>query len=138
MTKFIHGFKEFAMKGSVIDMAVGVIIAAAFKAIVDSLVADIISPIIGAFTGENFAEKTFTIGGVQFGYGSFIMAIVNFLIIAFILYIIISSFTKAREAADKLRGTEAEAPTTKTCPFCKSEIDIEATRCPHCTSQLEA
>ena len=138
MKKFIQGFKEFAIQGNVIDMAVGVIIGAAFKAIVDSLVADIISPIIGAFTGQDFSEKTFTIGGVQFGYGSFIMAVVNFIIIALILYIILSSFIKARETAEKLLNKEKEeVQTTKTCPFCKSEISIEATRCPHCTSQLE-
>lgn len=140
MKGFLKGFKEFAMRGNVMDMAVGVIIGAAFKTIVDSLVADIISPFIGAITGQNFADKTVTIAGVSVGYGSFIMAVINFLIIALVLYCVISFFNRARERADSLlkRGNvEEEAPTTKTCPYCKSEIPADATRCPHCTSQLE-
>ena len=135
MKKFFQGFKEFAMRGNVMDMAVGVIIGAAFKAIIDSLVGDIISPLIGAFTGTDLSEKTVEVGGVALGYGAFITAIINFLIVALVLYIIISSFNKAREL--KAKSEEAPAkPTTKTCPFCQSEIPLAATRCPHCTSEL--
>ncbi|MCR4600898.1 MAG: large conductance mechanosensitive channel protein MscL [Clostridia bacterium] len=139
MKEFFKGFKEFAMRGNVIDMAVGVIIAGAFSAIVNSLVEDIISPFIGAITGQNFADKTFEVAGVTVGYGSFLMAVVNFIIIAFVLFCIIKAITKAKARAEALviKENKSEDPTKKICPFCKTEIHIEATRCPHCTSELK-
>ena len=135
MKKFVSEFKEFAMRGSVIDLAVGVIIGGAFQAIVNSFVGDIVSPIIGIFTGENFADKAAQIGGATLTYGAFITAILNFLITALVLFMVI----KAANRVKSLRKKEEvkKEPTTKKCPYCMSEIAIEATRCPHCTSELE-
>ena len=133
MKSFISEFKEFALKGNVMDMAVGVIIGAAFTAIVTSLVDDIISPLIGLFVKVDFNELTANVMGVDIKYGAFIMAIINFLIVAWVLFLVIKSLNKANDLKKK---DEEEAPTTKVCPFCKSEIAIDATRCPNCTSEL--
>lgn len=153
--KFLKEFKEFALKGNVLDLAVGVIIGAAFKSIVDSLTNDIISPILGLFGGVDFSKFEWVLKETvdaetgekvinSIKYGSFITAIINFIIMAFIIFLIvkgINSLHDAEERLKKLRGKAAEevpaAPTTKICPFCKSEIAIEATRCPHCTSELK-
>ncbi len=137
MKKFLQEFREFAMRGNVLDMAVGVVIGAAFKAIVDSLVNDIISPLIGLCFNNDFSALSVQIGGVNLAYGSFITAVLNFLIIAFTLFLVIKAANKATELRQKLSGPKATAaPTTKICPYCKSEIPVDATRCPHCTSQL--
>ena len=135
MRNFIKEFKEFAMQGNVMDMAIGIVVGAAFTAIVTSLVNDIISPVVGLFVRVDFTDLVATVGGVDIKYGAFIMAVINFLIVAFVLFLIVKAMNKARTLGAK--PEEEEAPTTKTCPFCKSEISIEATRCPHCTSQLE-
>ena len=134
MKSFLKEFKEFAMKGSVMDMAVGIIIGGALTAIVTSLVEDILNPIIGLFVGNNFADLTAEFAGVSLAYGKFIMAVINFIIVAFVIFCIIKAMNKARTIAKP--EEEEEEPTTKVCPFCKSEIDIEATRCPNCTSEL--
>ena len=125
---FFQEFKEFISRGNVMDMAVGIIIGGAFTAIVNSLVDDIISPLLGLFGN-----------GVTLTYGKFITAVINFLLIALVLFCIIKAMNKASESAKKLTGHEDKpaAPTTKICPYCKSEIPIDATRCPHCTSQLD-
>ncbi|MBO7701132.1 MAG: large conductance mechanosensitive channel protein MscL [Eubacteriaceae bacterium] len=136
MKKFIQEFKEFAVKGNVMDMAVGIIIGGAFTAIVTSLVNDIISPLIGVLVKMDFNELTATILGVEIKYGAFIMAVVNFLIVALVLFSIIKAMNKASELVKKKEEEAPEAPTTKVCPYCKSEIAIDATRCPHCTSEL--
>lgn len=136
MKKFFKEFKEFAVKGNVVSMAVGIIVGSAFTAIVSSLVNDIISPLIGLLVKINFADLAATVGGVEIKYGSFIMAIVNFLIVALTLFSVIKAVNKAQDMLTKKKEETPEAPKTKVCPFCKSEIDIEATRCPHCTSQL--
>ena len=140
-------FKEFATKGNIFDMAIGVIIGGAFQKIVTSLVNDIIMPCIAIFTGKvSFDDLTLTIGNSSIKYGSFITTIIDFLIIAFSIFIAIRTFTKlnekAKENVQKLTGKDSnieENPesTTKLCPFCYSEIDIKATRCAHCTSMLE-
>lgn len=137
--KFFKEFKEFISKGNVLDMAVGVIIGGAFTTIVNSLVNDVFMPLLGLLTGGmNFASLSVRLGegeGDVLGYGAFLAAVLNFLLIALVLFLVIKavnklrSFRKAEEAA--------AAPATKVCPFCKSEIDPAATRCPHCTSQLE-
>lgn len=137
MKSFIKEFKEFAMRGNVIDMAVGIIIGGAFTAIVTSLVNDIFSPFIGLFFRADFSTLSGTILGVPIGYGKFITAVINFLLVALVLFCIIKATNKAAAIAQKHIETEEETPTTKACPYCKSEIAIEATRCPHCTSQLE-
>ena len=135
MKSFMKEFKEFAMRGNVMDLAVAVIIGGAFGAIVNSLVADIISPIIGMLVGDNFANLSVKVAGATLTYGNFIMAIVNFLIIALVIFSMIKAMNKAQSLSKK--EEPEEEPTTKVCPFCKSEIAIEATRCPHCTSVLE-
>ena len=135
MKNFINEFKEFALKGNAFEMAVGIIIGAAFTAIVTSLVDDIISPLIGLFVKVDFNDLVATVFNVDIKYGAFIMAVVNFLIIALVLFCMIKAMNKAMNARKK--EEEEEAPTTKVCPFCKSEISIEATRCPHCTSELD-
>ncbi len=137
MKKIIAEFKEFINRGSVVDMAIGIMIGAAFKSIVDSLVNDIISPLIGLLVKKNFAALTCTFLGVELKYGAFLMAILNFFIIAMVLFFIVKMMNNIQKIGKKKATEEAPAaPTTKTCPYCCNEIAIEATRCPHCTSEL--
>ncbi len=133
---FIAEFKEFALRGSVMDLAVGVIIGAAFQAIVNSLVEDILSPILGLVLQANFSNLSVTLfdGNLVLRYGSFIMAIINFLLMAFVIFLIIKGINAIRNRGKK---EEAADPTEKTCPYCQSQISIKATRCPHCTSELK-
>lgn len=133
MKKFFDEFKQFIMRGNVLNLAVGVIIGAAFQAIVTSLTNDIISPILGIFGGMNFDELSVTINGAVIAYGKFITAVINFLIMAFIIFLIVKLVGKIMSLG---RKPKEEAPTTKKCPYCFSEIDIKATRCPHCTSDI--
>lgn len=136
MKKFIHEFKEFISRGNVMDMAVGIIIGGAFTSIVSSFVEDIINPILGLFGGVNFDKLSWNIlGEVTLNYGKFLTAVINFLIMALVLFIIIKAMNNA--AAKFVSKKEEETVTTKVCPYCKSEIAIDATRCPHCTSVLE-
>ena len=134
MKGFMKEFKEFISRGNVMDMAVGIIIGGAFTAIVTALVDNIIMPLISGICGgmafEDWAVKS---GGSTIGIGAFIAAIVNFLLIALVLFSIIKAMNKFKKEQEE----PEEAPTTKECPFCKSEIPLEATRCPHCTSQLD-
>ena len=143
-------FKEFISKGSVMDLAIGVIIGGAFSKIVSSLVDDIIMPPVGLLLGGADISNYFVTldggkyatlaeaqeaGAATLNYGVFLNRIIDFLIIAFVLFLIIKSINKARALTKK---PEAEAaPTTKVCPYCKSTIDINATRCPNCTSELK-
>ena len=135
MKKFMNEFKEFISRGNVMDMAVGIIIGGAFTSIVSSLVDDIINPILGLFVGMNF-DQLKLLGEVTLNYGKFISTVINFLIMALIVFIMMKVMNGF---AEKLKHTEEEVEekTTKECPFCKSEIAITATRCPHCTSKLE-
>lgn len=146
---FVSEFKKFIMRGNVIDLAVGVIIGGAFQAIVNSLVNDIIMPVISLITGgldfKNWfivlgdgeyetAAEAVEAGAATLNYGAFISAIINFLIMAFVIFTIIRAINKVN---DKFKKEEpVSAPTTKECPFCKSEISINATKCPHCTSDI--
>ncbi len=147
-------FKKFATKGNIMDLAVGVVIGGAFQSIINSLVNDIIMPAISIITGKvDFSEMVFTVGEASIKYGNFITAIVNFLIIAFSIFLAITymnKFTKKMEAISlgqvekinkKLGRTKKEEPipepTVKVCPFCYSEIPYKATKCAHCTSDLE-
>ena len=136
MKKFFEEFKAFISRGNVMDMAVGIIIGGAFTAVVSSLVEDIISPVLGLFGGLNFDQMSVNlIGDVTLNYGKFITASINFLIMALVIFTIVKVMNSV---AAKMKPKEEEkAPTTKKCPFCKSEISIEAVRCPHCTSVLE-
>ena len=133
MKEFIKEFKEFISRGNVMDMAVGIIIGGAFTNIVSSLVKDIINPILGLFGGMNFDQYHIKLLG---HYGNFLTAVFNFLIMALVIFMIIKAMNTASEKLIKKEEAE-EKVTTKVCPFCKSEVDIEATRCPHCTSMLD-
>ena len=134
MKSFINEFKEFIARGNVMDMAIGIIIGGAFSAIVTALVEDVIMPIVAIPLG-GVPFKELTLGPIMIG--SLISAIINFLIIAFVLFSIIKAMNKAKNVVSQEEPAAEEEPTTKECPFCKSEISIEATRCPHCTSQLQ-
>jgi large conductance mechanosensitive channel len=144
-------FKEFALRGNVVDMAVGIIIGAAFGTIVKSLVDDVIMPPIGLLLGDvDFADLFILLkegspaspyatladaqgaGAVTINYGTFFNALISFLIVAFVLFLLIRSMNRLREEEE---APPAE-PTTQECPFCRSTISIEAVRCPYCTSQL--
>ena len=138
MKSFMKEFKEFALKGSVLDLAIGMIIGAAFTAIINSLVTDIISPLLGLIVKVDFNDLVATVGGVDIKYGAFIMAIINFLLVAWALFFLLKGANKLKDQAALGKEEEEEAPTTKICPFCKSEIPVDATRCPHCTSELPA
>lgn len=136
MKKMLSEFKDFIAKGNVLDLAVGVIIGGAFSAIVNALIDHLINPLIACIGGTDVGFAFELIAGnaaTKVDIGAFISAILNFIIIAFIVFLIVKAANKAREVAAKKEETEEE--TTKTCPFCKSEIDIEATKCPHCTSE---
>ena len=135
MKNFMKEFKEFISRGNVMDMAVGIIIGGAFTSIVNSLVEDIINPLLGCMVSMDFSSwKIPLVGDAALGIGNFINAIISFLIMAFVLFSIIKAMNKAASIAKK--PEEEPAPTTKICPYCKSEIPIDATRCPHCTSEL--
>ncbi len=144
-------FKKFIMRGNVIDLAVGVIVGGAFQAIVKSLVDDVIMPIISLATkGIDFANLFIALDGGEYttleaaqeagaavlSYGNFISAILNFLIMAFVVFLLVKGINTISEKTKKAEEEAPAAPTTKECPYCKSEIAIEATRCPNCTSQL--
>lgn len=135
MKKFMNEFKKFICRGNVMDMAVGIIIGGAFTAIVNSLVNDIINPLLGLFGGMNFDQLEWNItGDVVLAYGKFITAIINFLIMALVIFCLIRTINRISEKYGKKE--EPKAPTKK-CPYCKTDIAIDATRCPHCTSQLD-
>ncbi|MBQ7065218.1 MAG: large conductance mechanosensitive channel protein MscL [Lachnospiraceae bacterium] len=136
MKKFMKEFKEFISRGNVMDMAVGIIIGGAFTSIVSSLVEDIINPILGLFGGMNFDKLQLNLlGEVTLNYGKFLTAVMNFLIMALVVFLIVKTVNKA--ASKFAPKKEEEKKTTKICPYCKSEISIEAVRCAHCTSMLE-
>lgn len=153
MKKFFSEFKDFIMRGNVVDLAVAVIVGGAFQSIVNSFINDLVMPFIGLITGGiNFADQFVVLkvpegvvvdglsaadataaGATVWAYGAFITAVINFIIMAFVIFLMVKAINKAQSIGKK---KEEEAPTTKKCPFCCSEIDIKATRCPHCTSEL--
>lgn len=134
-------FKKFIMRGNVMDMAVGVIVGGAFTSIVTSLNKDILTPIIAIFGGIDFSHLSIVLGSGEeapvLAYGNFITAVLNFLITAFVIFLLIKGMNKLNDRLSKKEEAPAPAPTTKTCPFCKTTIAIDATRCPNCTSELE-
>lgn len=131
MKKFLKEFKEFALQGNVLDLAVGIIIGAAFKDIVTSLTDNFINPILQAIT----AGATYTMQDIGGFASNFLTAVINFIIMAFILFLLVKGINKLSSLGKK--KAEEAAPTTKACPYCCTEIAIEATRCPHCTSVIE-
>lgn len=138
MKKFLNEFKEFIMRGNVLDLAVAVMVGAAFQSIVTSLTDNIISPVIGLFTRINFDQLSVQIPytDVIIKYGAFITSVINFLIMALIIFLIVKAINKIMTFGRK-KEEQTQEETTKECPYCKSEISIDATRCPHCTSKLE-
>ena len=151
MKKFFSEFKDFIAKGNVIDLAVGVIIGSAFSGIVKSLVENIITPVITLLTGRvSFTDLFVALDGNEYAtldaavkagastiiYGLFIQGVIDFLLTAFVIFLLVKGINKIRGIGKKEEAV-VEASTTKVCPFCKSEIAIEATRCPHCTSEVE-
>ena len=148
MGKLIQEFKKFAIQGNMLDMAVGMIIGAGFKDLVNSVVNNLIMPVISLFTGKvDFSNMFIALDGGEyatlaaaqevnaatFNYGMFITEMINFLILAFVIFVMVKWVNKLRTTLEK---KEPAAPTQKDCPYCMSKISIKATRCPHCTSQL--
>ena len=156
MKKFIEEFKAFALKGNMVDMAIGVIIGGAFTALVGAFTANIVNPLMALIPGVNSLDNALKIvlkeavlgedgavvtEEVAIKFGAFISAIITFLILALIVFMVVKAINKLRKLEEERKAAaapapEPEAPTTKICPFCKSEIAIDATRCPHCTSEL--
>ena len=146
----MNEFKKFALKGNMIDLAVGMIIGTAFNGIVKSLVDDIFMPILSLFTGKlDFANWFIALDGNEYAslkaaqeaqaatlnYGMFITAVINFLLMAFVIFCFVKFMNNLAERGKKEEVTE-EAPATKVCPYCKSEIPVDATKCAHCTSDV--
>ena len=149
---FAAEFKKFIMRGNVMDLAVGVIIGAEFQSIINSLVNDIVMPIITLITGGiDFTNWFISLDGSKYAtladaqaagaatlnYGVFLTAVINFLLMAFVIFCFIKFMNGLAEKAKKEEAAEEEAPTTKVCPYCKSEIPVDATKCAHCTSDVE-
>jgi len=128
-------FKEFVMRGNVLDLAVAVIIGGAFGKIISSLVNDIIMPLIGIIIGGiDFSALILTVGSAKVTYGNFLNAVIDFLVIAFVIFLIVKSANSMKKPAP---APAPAAPATKECPHCFSTISIKATRCPNCTSELK-
>lgn len=151
MKHIISEFKEFIMRGNVLDLAVGVIIGGAFQGIISSLVNDVIMPVITLCTGGiDFTNWFIALDGKHYtslqeataanastlNYGTFLTQVINFLIMAFIIFLMVKTMNSLARKAKK-PVEEETTPTTKVCPYCKSEIAIDALRCPHCTSTLQ-
>ena len=147
-------FKEFIARGNIMELAIGVVIGGAFQKIVTSLVEDVMMPFVSMFTGKvDFSDMVIQIGSATIKYGNFITAIVNFLIIAFSIFLVVkylNKLNKLKEIGEDLASKidpegklkinsddEEEEPETKICPYCLTEIKYKATRCPNCTSELE-
>ena len=138
MKNFMAEFKKFILRGNVVDMAVGVIVGAAFQGIVSSLVNDVISPLLGLFANTDLTYLVWNVNGVEVRYGAFLTAVINFLVMAFVIFMLVKFLNKLAELGNKKEEPAAPpAPTTKKCPYCKSEIPIDAVKCAHCTSDVE-
>jgi large conductance mechanosensitive channel len=136
MKKIFREFKDFALRGNVLDLAVGVIIGAAFQNLVKSLTTNIISPILGCFSEVDFSSFSLKIGNLNLTYGAFITDIINFIIMAFVVFLIVKFMNKLAHLGKKEDSPTPVKPSTKICPHCFSEININANRCPFCTSEL--
>ena len=132
--KFFEEFKAFAMRGNVLDMAVGVVVGGAFTAIVTALVDDVINPLIGLFFKADFSDVVISLGGSSIKIGEFVNSVINFLIMALVLFCLLKAVNKLLSIGKKPEAPAA--PTTKRCPFCCSEIPIAAVKCAHCASDL--
>lgn len=136
MKKFFEEFKQFISKGNVMDLAVGVIIGGAFSSIVQSLTDNIIKPLLNCIGGANIQGKLHLVGDNYIDYGAFLSSVINFIIMAFIIFCIIKAFNKLMEIT-KIKHEDKPKPTTKTCPYCKSEIPLDAVKCAFCASELD-
>ena len=136
MKKFLQEFKEFALQGNVMSMAVGVIVGAAFKDLVTSFTDNVITPIINCIGGAEIQGRIHLLGDQYINYGAFITAVINFLIMAFIIFLMVKGMNNLANIGKK-KEEAAEEVTTKECPYCKSEIHKDATKCPHCASEVE-
>lgn len=134
MKKFFQEFKEFALKGNVLDMAIGVIIGGAFSGLVTSLTDYFINPLIGCIGGAEVQGKIHLLGDQYIDYGSFITAVINFIIMAFIIFLLMKGIKKLLSLGKK---EEVAAPLTRKCPYCYGDIDVKATKCMYCTSDVE-
>ncbi|RHV12766.1 large conductance mechanosensitive channel protein MscL [Clostridium sp. OM05-9] len=135
MKKFFQEFKEFALKGNVLDMAIGVIIGGAFSGLVTSLTDCFINPLIGCIGGAEVQGKIHLLGDQYIDYGSFITAVINFIIMAFIIFLLMKGIKKLLSLGKK---EEVAAPLTRKCPYCYGDIDVKATKCMYCTSDVES
>jgi len=133
LKKFLKEFKEFALRGNVMNLAVGVIIGSAFQGVTKSLTDNILSPIIGLFTRQNFDSLELNVVGITLRYGAFITSVINFLIMAFVVFILINTMNRLLSMTEKKKES---APTPRLCPYCKTQLHDEATRCPACTSSV--
>jgi len=136
LKKFLKEFKEFALRGNVMNLAVGIIIGASFQSVVTSLTENILSPFIGLFAGQNFDSLVLNIFGVTLKYGAFITSVINFIIMAFVVFFLVKLMALILTHAKPEPDVEPAKPTVRECPHCFSEIKIKATRCPLCTSQI--
>ena len=135
MKNLLKEFKEFALRGNVMELAVAVIMGAAFQGIISSLTGDIISPVLGLFGGVDFSNLAINIGDASIRYGAFITAVINFIIMAFVIFLMVKGMNKLAGLRKK-KDSEEEEEKTKTCPYCYTEIPQKAVRCPHCTTVL--
>ena len=135
MKNLLKEFKEFALRGNVMELAVAVIMGAAFQGIISSLTGDIISPVLGLFGGVDFSNLAINIGDASIRYGAFITAVINFIIMAFVIFLMVKGMNKLA-GLRKTKDSEEEEEITKTCPYCYTEIPQKAVRCPHCTTVL--
>lgn len=134
MKKFLKEFRDFAIKGNMISMAIGLVIGSSFTALVAQINESLITPLLSIFLENGHLDTlTFSIGGGTFAYGKLVQGIINFVITAFILFLIVKGMNKVNQLAHPV----PPAPTTKKCPYCLSEVSVKASRCPHCTSELE-
>ena len=131
MKKFFHEFKEFALKGNMISIAVGLLIGAAFQGLIQSFTDNIISPVIGLFVSQNFDYLELHLFGVTLRYGAFITSLINFIILALVVFLIIRVMNKIIN-----HNKNEDKSATRTCPFCMTDIHINATRCSACTSEI--
>ena len=135
MKNLLKEFKEFALRGNVMELAVAVIMGAAFQGIISSLTGDIISPVLGLFGGVYFSNLAINIGDASIRYGAFVTAVINFIIMAFVIFLMVKGMNKLA-GLRKTKDSEVDEEKTKTCPYCYTEIPEKAVRCPNCTTVL--
>jgi large conductance mechanosensitive channel len=133
MKKFFQEFKEFALRGNVMGLAVGVIIGSAFQGVVTSLTDNLLSPIIGLFAKQNFDSLELNVLGISLKYGAFITSVINFVILAFVVFLLVRGMNRLLSVKKK---TDEPAVPDRLCPYCKTKLHPDASRCPACTSEV--